>query len=197
MKRKPENFETFGHENTNRSKIPRHRGSFSELTPFDRHTQKLLIRGYGAPFFDTSQRRNSSDRNGHHHKSSCSSCPSHHEWSIGNVLEKSVKYVRCYYFRFLQPMVRATLIVPEKYMKRVLNLCQESDGVQEEVSYLGNGDRAMLVYRFALNQIMADFYSKVFVSLVMFSTTKNDFEMSFAEEMSFFCCAVHFLHRKL
>ncbi len=58
-----------------------------------------------------------------------------------------------------EPWVRATIMVPDKYMGGIMGLCAERRGVQENISYVGN--RAVLVYRLPLAEIVFDFYDRV------------------------------------
>ena len=57
-----------------------------------------------------------------------------------------------------EPMVRATILVPDDYLGAVLRLCNERRGEQEDLTYAGN--RAMVVYKIPLNEIVFDFYDK-------------------------------------
>ena len=58
-----------------------------------------------------------------------------------------------------EPWVRATIMMPDKYMGGIMNLCSERRGVQENISYVGN--RAVLVYQLPLAEIVFDFYDRV------------------------------------
>lgn len=58
-----------------------------------------------------------------------------------------------------EPWVRATIMMPDKYMGGIMQLCSERRGVQENISYVGN--RAVLVYRLPLAEIVFDFYDRV------------------------------------
>ncbi|MDR0741707.1 MAG: translation elongation factor 4 [Rickettsiales bacterium] len=58
-----------------------------------------------------------------------------------------------------EPWVRATIMLPEKYMGGIMALCSERRGVQENISYIGN--RAVLVYQLPLSEIVFDFYDRV------------------------------------
>ncbi len=58
-----------------------------------------------------------------------------------------------------EPWVRATIMMPDKYMGGIMGLCAERRGVQENISYVGN--RAVLVYRLPLAEIVFDFYDRV------------------------------------
>ena len=58
-----------------------------------------------------------------------------------------------------EPMVRATIMVPDNYLGAVLKLCTERRGVQQELTYVGA--RAMVVYQIPLNEIVFDFYDRL------------------------------------
>lgn len=58
-----------------------------------------------------------------------------------------------------EPWVRATIMMPDKYMGAIMSLCSERRGVQENISYIGN--RAVLVYKLPLAEIVFDFYDRV------------------------------------
>ena len=58
-----------------------------------------------------------------------------------------------------EPMVKATILVPDNYLGAVLKLCTERRGEQEELTYVGS--RAMVVYKIPLNEIVFDFYDRL------------------------------------
>ena len=58
-----------------------------------------------------------------------------------------------------EPWVRATIMMPDKYMGAIIELCSARRGVQENISYVGN--RAVLVYQLPLAEIVFDFYDRV------------------------------------
>jgi GTP-binding protein LepA len=58
-----------------------------------------------------------------------------------------------------EPWIRATIMTPDEYLGAVLDLCTQKRGVQKELSYVG--DRAMLIYRLPLNEIVYDFYDRL------------------------------------
>ncbi|MBI1363961.1 MAG: elongation factor 4 [Proteobacteria bacterium] len=59
----------------------------------------------------------------------------------------------------LEPMIKATILVPEEYVGNVMKLCTDKRGVQINMSYAGN--RVMLTYRLPLNEVVLDFYDKL------------------------------------
>jgi GTP-binding protein LepA len=58
-----------------------------------------------------------------------------------------------------EPWIKATIMTPDEYVGSLLQLCQERRGVQIELTYVGN--RAMLVYRLPLNEVVFDFYDRL------------------------------------
>ncbi len=58
-----------------------------------------------------------------------------------------------------EPWIRATILVPDEYLGGVLALCEERRGSQIELTYAGN--RAMVVYRLPLNEVVFDFYDRL------------------------------------
>ena len=55
-----------------------------------------------------------------------------------------------------EPWIEATILVPDEYLGAVLALCTDKRGVQKTLTYVGN--RAMVIYRLPLNEIVFDFY---------------------------------------
>ena len=58
-----------------------------------------------------------------------------------------------------EPWIKATIFVPDDYLGAILKLCEERRGQQQELTYAGN--RAMLVYRLPLNEVVFDFYDRL------------------------------------
>ena len=58
-----------------------------------------------------------------------------------------------------EPWIKATIMVPDEFLGAILNLCTEKRGVQLDLTYVGN--RAMVVYRLPLNEIVFDFYDRL------------------------------------
>ena len=64
------------------------------------------------------------------------------------------------YIDFIEePWIKATILVPDDYLGGLLQLCEERRGVQQNLTYVGN--RAMLVYRLPLNEVVFDFYDRL------------------------------------
>src|SRR5688572_13219950 len=58
-----------------------------------------------------------------------------------------------------EPWIKATILVPDEFLGGLLQLCQERRGIQVDLTYVGN--RAMLVYRLPLNEVVFDFYDRL------------------------------------
>ena len=58
-----------------------------------------------------------------------------------------------------EPWIQASILVPDEYLGPVLKLCEDRRGLQKELTYVGN--RAMLVYRLPLNEVVFDFYDRL------------------------------------
>lgn len=61
--------------------------------------------------------------------------------------------------RIDEPWIKATIMVPDEFLGSVLNLCTERRGEQVDLTYAGN--RAMVVYKLPLNEIVFDFYDRL------------------------------------
>jgi len=61
--------------------------------------------------------------------------------------------------RIAEPWIKATILVPDEFLGKVLELCTEKRGVQQELTYVGN--RAMVVYKLPLNEVVFDFYDRL------------------------------------
>jgi len=58
-----------------------------------------------------------------------------------------------------EPWIKATILVPDEYLGSVLALCEERRGIQKDLTYAGN--RAMVIYRLPLNEVVFDFYDRL------------------------------------
>ncbi|EDO40767.1 predicted protein [Nematostella vectensis] len=61
---------------------------------------------------------------------------------------------------YQEPYVLGTLMFPQEYMGKMLTLCQERRGVQEDVVFIDEL-RVMLKYKLPLNEIITDFYDQL------------------------------------
>jgi len=59
-----------------------------------------------------------------------------------------------------EPVINATIIVPQKYLGNVIKLCEEKRGEQQDLSYMDE-ERVILKYRLPLNEVATDFYDKL------------------------------------
>jgi GTP-binding protein LepA len=58
-----------------------------------------------------------------------------------------------------EPWIKATILVPDEYLGPILTLCNDRRGEQIDLTYAGN--RAMVVYRLPLNEVVFDFYDRL------------------------------------
>jgi GTP-binding protein LepA len=58
-----------------------------------------------------------------------------------------------------EPWIKATILVPDAYLGSVLKLCEERRGIQDDLTYAG--ERAMVVYKLPLNEVVYDFYDRL------------------------------------
>jgi len=59
-----------------------------------------------------------------------------------------------------EPYIRATLLLPEKYLGAVMKLCMEKRGVNSKLNYLSPG-RVELIYEMPLAEVLFDFYDRL------------------------------------
>jgi len=62
----------------------------------------------------------------------------------------------------LEPIIKATILVPEKYVGDVMGLCIQKRGQQtgQGMTFIGGG-RVMLTFKMPLNEVVLDFYDKL------------------------------------
>ncbi len=58
--------------------------------------------------------------------------------------------------RIEEPYIKATILLPDEFLGGILKLCQDRRGEQVDLTYVGN--RAMMVYKLPLNEVVFDFY---------------------------------------
>jgi len=58
-----------------------------------------------------------------------------------------------------EPIITATILVPQDYVGSVITLCIEKRGVQKNMQYLGR--QVMLTYELPLNEVVMDFFDKL------------------------------------
>jgi GTP-binding protein LepA len=62
--------------------------------------------------------------------------------------------------RIEEPVIQATIHLPQEFLGGVLGICEEKRGTQREIRYLGP-KRVVLVYELPLNEIVVDFYDRL------------------------------------
>ncbi len=59
-----------------------------------------------------------------------------------------------------EPVIKATIIVPQKYLGNILKLCEEHRGKQTNMRFLDE-ERIMLCYTLPLNEVASNFYDQL------------------------------------
>jgi GTP-binding protein LepA len=59
-----------------------------------------------------------------------------------------------------EPIISATIIVPQDYLGPILSLVQERRGIQKSLEYLDK-DKVLLTYQVPLNEMVMDFYDRL------------------------------------
>ena len=72
-----------------------------------------------------------------------------------------------------EPIARATILVPEKYIGNVISLCVERRGVQKSLRYVGG--QIELIYEMPMNEIVLDFFDKLKSSSKGYASLDYDF----------------------
>lgn len=58
-----------------------------------------------------------------------------------------------------EPIITATILVPEQYIGAVITLCVNKRGIQKNMQYMGN--QVMLTYEMPLNEVVLDFFDRL------------------------------------
>ena len=58
-----------------------------------------------------------------------------------------------------EPIIRATIFVPQEYVGAIMTLCTGKRGVQKNMQYVGR--QVMLTYEMPLNEVVMDFFDKL------------------------------------
>ena len=58
-----------------------------------------------------------------------------------------------------EPIIKATILLPDEYLGSVIQLCTERRGIQKNLSYIGK--RAMIEYHFSFGSLVFDFYDRL------------------------------------
>jgi GTP-binding protein LepA len=72
-----------------------------------------------------------------------------------------------------EPIAKATMLVPEKYIGNVISLCVERRGVQKSLRYVGG--QIELIYEMPMNEIVLDFFDKLKSSSKGYASLDYDF----------------------
>jgi len=67
---------------------------------------------------------------------------------------------RNYIKEIYEPIIDATIIVPQEYLGNIMELCQKRRGVQTDIKHLDE-HRVILKYKLPLNEVAADFYDQI------------------------------------
>ncbi len=59
-----------------------------------------------------------------------------------------------------EPIVRASIMVPNEYIGNIMKLCEDKRGSQQEIKYIDE-TRAIIIYDLPFNEIVLDFYDKL------------------------------------
>jgi GTP-binding protein LepA len=60
---------------------------------------------------------------------------------------------------YREPIIRATILVPQTYVGDVIGLCVEKRGIQKNLVY--HGRQAMITYELPLNEVVLDFFDRL------------------------------------
>ena len=58
-----------------------------------------------------------------------------------------------------EPIITATILVPQEYVGNVMTLCNQKRGIQQNMQYLGR--QVMLTYDLPMNEVVMDFFDKL------------------------------------
>lgn len=58
-----------------------------------------------------------------------------------------------------EPIITATILVPQEYVGSVMTLCNQKRGIQQNMQYLGR--QVMLTYDMPMNEVVMDFFDKL------------------------------------
>ena len=78
-----------------------------------------------------------------------------------------------------EPIIKATIILPDKYLGSVIQLCTERRGIQKNLTYVGK--RAMIEYYLPLAEVVFDFYDRlksISSGYASFDYELNDYEVN-------------------
>ena len=61
--------------------------------------------------------------------------------------------------KVFEPIIKATILLPDEYLGPVIQLCTDRRGVQKDLTYVGK--RAMVIYYLPLAEVVFDFYDRL------------------------------------
>ena len=73
-----------------------------------------------------------------------------------------------------EPIITASILVPQDYVGAVITLCTQKRGVQRNMQYLGR--QVMLTYELPLNEVVMDFFDKLKSSSRGYASLDYDFK---------------------
>ncbi|MGI6680044.1 MAG: translation elongation factor 4 [Bdellovibrionota bacterium] len=65
------------------------------------------------------------------------------------------------YLYIEEPVALVTIHTPEEYVGNIIKLCEEKRGVQDNMHFYSNGERAVITYDLPLNEIILDFHDRL------------------------------------
>jgi GTP-binding protein LepA len=80
-----------------------------------------------------------------------------------------------------EPIIKASILVPQEYVGAVITLCTQKRGVQRNMQYLGR--QVMLTYELPLNEVVMDFFDKLKSVSRGYASLDYDFEQYRAGDM--------------
>ncbi len=85
-----------------------------------------------------------------------------------------------------EPWIKATILTPDQYLGGILALCTEKRGIQLDLTYVS--DRAMVVYKIPLNEVVFDFYDRI--KSISQGYASFDYELSNYQESDLVCVSI-------
>ena len=73
-----------------------------------------------------------------------------------------------------EPIITASILVPQDYVGAIITLCTQKRGVQRNMQYLGR--QVMLTYELPLNEVVMDFFDKLKSSSRGYASLDYDFK---------------------